>query len=333
MNAWSAKLTEIRFDPPRAGRQRRARVRQRQAAGGLGRVAVRPGGGDHPLHRRRLGGRRRQPVPDDARQRLPPRSPSTGWSNGANWMMTLAEATIGIGVFNNNRATFDAGVRMWRDKVPTTIYMASDGALPMSPGSALRHGRRAEELLVQPDLLRHRAAGGDAPRHQPHGLRAWARCPTRAADRLHPGRRPLQGGAGADRGRLRAQRRLRQPVPRQGRLARRRAAAVDLGAQRAGRGRRLLRGRRARLPGRLGGRAGPLRQRRQGGDAEHHAPRRPPPPEPAALPHHVGDPHQRPHLRPTTSESDAPDRGASDVPTVRGPRRARRRRAGRPRSR
>jgi hypothetical protein len=54
----------------------------------------------------------------------------TGWRSGANWLMTFSEATIGIGVFTENRATFDAGVAMWRDKTPTTIYLRSDGPHP-----------------------------------------------------------------------------------------------------------------------------------------------------------------------------------------------------------
>ena len=55
-------------------------------------------------------------------------------------MTTLAEATIAIGVFTDNRDTFDQGVAAWREKVPTTIYMPSDGSLPLPP--ALRRTTR-----------------------------------------------------------------------------------------------------------------------------------------------------------------------------------------------
>jgi hypothetical protein len=55
----------------------------------------------------------------------------TGWRSGSNWLMTFADATISIGVFTNNRATFDAGVAYWRQKVPATIYMPSDGPTPI----------------------------------------------------------------------------------------------------------------------------------------------------------------------------------------------------------
>jgi hypothetical protein len=60
----------------------------------------------------------------------------SGWSGGANWLATLADATIEIGVFNNNRTTFDAGVAQWRAYTPTVIYMPSDGATPIAPSSA-----------------------------------------------------------------------------------------------------------------------------------------------------------------------------------------------------
>ncbi|HKY15563.1 MAG TPA: alginate lyase family protein [Microthrixaceae bacterium] len=57
----------------------------------------------------------------------------TGWRSGANWLMSSAEATINIGVFTNDRAAFDGGVAMWRRLAPTTIYMPSDGPLPLPP--------------------------------------------------------------------------------------------------------------------------------------------------------------------------------------------------------
>jgi hypothetical protein len=57
----------------------------------------------------------------------------SGWSGGANWLAALADATIEIGVFNNNRTTFNAGVAQWRSYTPTIIYMPSDGATPIPP--------------------------------------------------------------------------------------------------------------------------------------------------------------------------------------------------------
>jgi hypothetical protein len=60
-----------------------------------------------------------------------------GWTEGANWLMTFAEATISIGVFTNDRAAFDAGIAYWRAKTPTTIYHHTDGAQPIPPASYL----------------------------------------------------------------------------------------------------------------------------------------------------------------------------------------------------
>ena len=50
-----------------------------------------------------------------------------GWTGGgANWLSTLSDATIDIGIFTNDRTTFDLGVSQWRQWAPTIIYMSSD---------------------------------------------------------------------------------------------------------------------------------------------------------------------------------------------------------------
>ncbi|MER5864384.1 alginate lyase family protein [Kitasatospora sp. NPDC002040] len=58
-------------------------------------------------------------------------------SNG-NWELSMIEATIGIGVFLNDRTVYDKAVALFRNRVPAYIYLASDGALPRTvPGSGL----------------------------------------------------------------------------------------------------------------------------------------------------------------------------------------------------
>jgi hypothetical protein len=59
----------------------------------------------------------------------------TGWSGGANWLATFADATIEIGVFTDNHTTFDTGIAQWRAYTPTIIYMPSDGTTPVPPSS------------------------------------------------------------------------------------------------------------------------------------------------------------------------------------------------------
>jgi hypothetical protein len=55
-----------------------------------------------------------------------------GWTGGGfNWMTLLADVTMSIGVFTNNRATFDNGVGDWRVAVPAHVYTTSDGATPI----------------------------------------------------------------------------------------------------------------------------------------------------------------------------------------------------------
>ena len=74
----------------------------------------------------------------------------SGWSNGANWLMTFAEATIGIGVFTNDRRTFDAGVDYWRKKVASTIYLPTDGAWPVAPDPYYNRADRIKALWFNP---------------------------------------------------------------------------------------------------------------------------------------------------------------------------------------
>ena len=50
-----------------------------------------------------------------------------GWTGGgANWLMTFVDATMNIGVFTGDRATFDLAVAQWRAVLPSEIYLSSD---------------------------------------------------------------------------------------------------------------------------------------------------------------------------------------------------------------
>jgi len=60
-------------------------------------------------------------------------------ANG-NWELSMAEATIAIGVYLDDRPTFDTGVTMWRKRVPAYLYLASDGPLPVSPPGSTKTG-------------------------------------------------------------------------------------------------------------------------------------------------------------------------------------------------
>ncbi len=64
-----------------------------------------------------------------------------GWVGaGANWLLSMADATMDIGIFTDDRATFDNGVADWRAQVPAAIYLAGDtnthaqlAGMPISP--------------------------------------------------------------------------------------------------------------------------------------------------------------------------------------------------------
>jgi hypothetical protein len=56
-----------------------------------------------------------------------------GTCENGNKELTIAEALINIGVFNDDRAVYDLGVKMWRGRAPAYIYLSSDGAKPIEP--------------------------------------------------------------------------------------------------------------------------------------------------------------------------------------------------------
>ncbi|SIM79648.1 ricin-type beta-trefoil lectin domain protein [Micromonospora cremea] len=58
-------------------------------------------------------------------------------SNG-NWELTMMEATVGIAVFLEDRAVYDAAVARFLNRTRAFVYLPSDGALPYTmPGSGL----------------------------------------------------------------------------------------------------------------------------------------------------------------------------------------------------
>jgi len=60
-----------------------------------------------------------------------------GSDENGNKELAMSEALIAIGVFNDDRIMFAHGVRMWRGRAPSYIYLKSDGPAPISPPNAL----------------------------------------------------------------------------------------------------------------------------------------------------------------------------------------------------
>ncbi len=56
-----------------------------------------------------------------------------GTCENGNKELTMSEALINIGVFNDNRAAFEHGIKMWRGRAPAYIYLKSDGPKPVEP--------------------------------------------------------------------------------------------------------------------------------------------------------------------------------------------------------
>jgi hypothetical protein len=149
MNAWSYKLTEIKFDQPRRiDNNSQVWANGKLMAGWSGTLFARAaeiirytGAGWSAADISRM-----ESMLHNVHRPLT----ITGWSSGANWLMTFAETTINIGVFTNNRSTFDAGVAMWRSKTPTTIYVPSDGPLPKTPNSGYTSEASIKALWYNP---------------------------------------------------------------------------------------------------------------------------------------------------------------------------------------
>jgi hypothetical protein len=69
---------------------------------------------------------------------VPQVAPGTKWaiySNG-NWDLSMTDATLNIAVFTNDRTLFNSTIERWKTRVPTYIYLSSDGASPRAfPGN------------------------------------------------------------------------------------------------------------------------------------------------------------------------------------------------------
>ncbi len=50
-----------------------------------------------------------------------------------NWELSMINALMCIGVFNNDATIFDRGVMLWRRRVPAYFYLTSDGSRPIRP--------------------------------------------------------------------------------------------------------------------------------------------------------------------------------------------------------
>lgn len=149
MNAWSGKLTEIKFDQPRRPDNGTQLYNNGMLQAGWGgslfaraaEIIRYTGAGWVTSDVTRFESMLRNVY-------LPLTIGS--WNTGTNGIMTWAEATIAIGVFTNDRAAFDAGVATWRKKTPMSIYMPSDGPRPIAPTAYWDTDARMKELWHQP---------------------------------------------------------------------------------------------------------------------------------------------------------------------------------------
>ena len=50
-----------------------------------------------------------------------------------NWELTMINGLVCIGVFNDDRASFERGLVLWRKRVPAYFYLTTDGPSPIRP--------------------------------------------------------------------------------------------------------------------------------------------------------------------------------------------------------
>jgi hypothetical protein len=58
---------------------------------------------------------------------------SKGLVPNGNWELVMIEASLAIAVFTDDQPTFQKALAMWRARVPSYIYMKSDGPMPVPP--------------------------------------------------------------------------------------------------------------------------------------------------------------------------------------------------------
>jgi hypothetical protein len=80
---------------------------------------------------------------------------TAGSDENGNKELAMSEALINIGVFNDDRAIYDAGVKMWRGRAAAYIYLKSDGAAPVLPasGKAAIWGNKGKKTELVDGLL------------------------------------------------------------------------------------------------------------------------------------------------------------------------------------
>jgi Alginate lyase len=68
-----------------------------------------------------------------------------GSSSNGNWEISMIEGLINIGVYNDDRATFNTGVTYWKQRIPATFYYHTDGGKPVPAprGTADWYGQTA----------------------------------------------------------------------------------------------------------------------------------------------------------------------------------------------
>lgn len=148
MNAWSGTLTAILFDQPRSADNKIIYENGKLQAGWSAQSITRAA----EIIRYTYNGWSATDIQRFENMLNTIHLPlvKSGWTSNANWFTTFAEAMINIGVFTNNKETYDAGIAYWREKIPTIIYLTSDGSQPFPPSSTFTSSTSIKSLWNNP---------------------------------------------------------------------------------------------------------------------------------------------------------------------------------------
>ncbi|SPF33973.1 exported hypothetical protein [Candidatus Sulfopaludibacter sp. SbA4] len=123
-----------------------------------------------------------------------------GTCENGNKELTMSEAILNIGVFNDNRAAFDFGIKMWRGRAPATIrhYLPEDRWAEAARSRRMRTRHLGEQRTDS--RVRRRPPPGNGPRFpaRQHGIRGHGRY---RRDRAPAGDRFVRGSGDAHHGR------------------------------------------------------------------------------------------------------------------------------------
>lgn len=71
-----------------------------------------------------------------------------GWYDPGNWASSMINASIAIAVYNDDRDLFNYSIKMWKNTLPSSIYLKSDGSKP-NAFSPYQNGKKQRPIAIE----------------------------------------------------------------------------------------------------------------------------------------------------------------------------------------